>query len=60
MNQQYQQSWDDDDDDQWPEWAVPERHAQDASERPRWLWATVVLLTLGPPLGYVLARGVAG
>lgn len=55
---QYRSNDSTDEDDEWPEWAV-----FDADRRPStkaWLtWASVLVLTLGPGVGYLLARSIA-
>lgn len=47
-----------DDDDEWPEWAVFDTDHKPSAKA--WLtWASVLVLTLGPGLGYLLARSIA-
>jgi|GEM_PF-5396848 len=45
------------DDDEWPEWAVLDQDRRPTSKA--WLtWASVLVLTLGPGVGYILARAL--
>jgi hypothetical protein len=46
------------DDDEWPEWAVFDADRTPSAKA--WLtWACVLVLTLGPAVGYLLARSIA-